>query len=174
MGHVRTRAWPFLVLAVLIAAPLAEAAKRPPRATLHANDQSAKLNAFTYSWTRPTDDGCVEIGADGIPDYSPRIEVAHRHAKPRVLVHRDHRPRVASFRAHRKLNRHGAVAGRGKRVRARVTRKQRGGEFVAWGIAFRVDVVERPYFNLDLEFPGGGGPCSNGGDASYGFGIARE
>ena len=176
MGHVRKRAWPVLVLAALIAAPVAEAAKRPPRATLHAAGESVRLGPYSYGWMGPQGRGeCVGVDGDGVPNYAPRMSIPHRHGKPRVVLHRDRRPRIEDFRAHRALTGHGSVAGRGKRVRARLFERRRGGEVVAWVIAFRVDVVDRPYFRLELRYPErGSASCPSGGYADYGFGIARE
>lgn len=170
-------AWPLLALLVglLVLAPVAEAAKRPPRAVLRAAESQARLGPWSYSWSYPSGDKCGAIVADGFPDYGFALSVAHRHARPRVVFLRDRKPRVTRFRAYRKLNRSGLPAGEGERVASAIRPKREDGEIVAWKVRFHVDVVERPYFDLDVRFPlrrlGG---CPEGGNASYAFGIERR
>jgi hypothetical protein len=177
---VRYRAWPFLLLAALLAAALwvqpafAAAAKKPPRAGLRANGESARLGPWTYRWQYGAGwSGCQIIIADGTPSYEPRLSVPHRHARPRVVFLRDREPRVERFRAYSEIGDEGTPEGSGRRVRSQVQPKRRGGEIVAWAIRFRVDVVDRPYFDLDVSFQPRG-RCREGGSGSYSFGLERE
>lgn len=171
---MRYRAWPLLVLSLsLLTTATAEGAQRPPRAELRANGDSVKLSPWSYSWNHRSGAACASAHGDGIPSYKPRIAVAHRHARPQVVFLRDRRPRVTRFRAYRKLNRFGTPDGRGQRVAPTIRPKRRDGEIVGWRVRFRVDVVERPYFDLDVSFRPRG-ECSEGGAASYAFGLKRE
>ena len=171
---MRSRAWPFLLLALslLIGTAAAEGAQRPPRAELRANGSAAKLSPWTYTWNHPSGAACASMHADGIPDYRPRLAVAHRHARPQVVFLRDRRPRVTRFRAYRRISRSGLPAGRGQRVASTVRPRRRDGEVTGWRVKFRVDVVARPYFDLHVSFRPRG-RCSEGGAASYAFGIER-
>jgi hypothetical protein len=171
---VRRRAWPILVLALLLTAPAAEAAKRPPRAKLQGNGESARIGPWSYSWSHPSGpEYCAGVASDGIPGYDARIDVAHPHAKPRVVILRDRRPRVLSFRAYAELDSNGLTNSDGKRVASDVEPRLRNGNVVAWVIAFRVNVAVRPYFDLDLGFRPRG-RCDEGGSASYAFGIGHD
>jgi hypothetical protein len=171
---VRRSAWPFLVLTLLLGAPAAEAAKRPPRAKLHGNGESARIGPWTYSWAFPSGpEYCAEVASDGVPSYDARIDVAHPHARPRLVILRDRRPRVLRFRAHAELDNNGFTQGHGKHVTSRVRPKRRNGDVVAWAIVFRVNVGARPYFDLDLGFRPRG-RCDEGGGGSYAFGIGHE
>lgn len=178
---MRTRTWPSLALVVLAGAlfggvvSVAAAAKAPPRSELRANGQRERLAPWTWSWTYregPTS-GCAAVVADGGPSYEPVVSVAHRHARPRIVLRRDRRPRVVRFRAYSQLDAQGYPVGHGRRVNSRLRPKRSGGEIVAWALRFRVDVAERPYFDARLRWPGRG-RCRSGGEASYSFGIARE
>jgi hypothetical protein len=176
---VRSRAWPFLLLAALLAAALcaqpafAVAAKKPPRAELRANGESARLGPWTYGWSYPSGNACAAVVSDGFPNYRSRLSVRHRHAQPRVVFLGDRRPRVARFHAYSEISGEGTPEGKGKRVRFQVGPKRRRGEIVGWAIRFGVDVVDRPYFNLKVSFRPRG-RCREGGNASYAFGLQRE
>src|SRR5688500_17237589 len=121
---MRQRMWPFLVLAVLVAAfaaAPAQAWKAPPRAELHANEGVDRLRPWSYSWSYPSGpDQCVGVHADGFPDYEPDLSVDTRHVTARVFFFRDQRPRVRRFRAYRHLDRFGRPRGDGRDVRSRV------------------------------------------------------
>ena len=177
---MRRRAWPFLLLFGLLvgaaspASPPARAAERPPPAELRAGGDSARLAPWTYSWRYPSGQAfCGAVVADGFPGYGPRLSLPHRHARPRVVFLRDRRPHVSRFRAYSEIGDGGTPVGRGKRVRSVVRPKRRRGEVVGWAIAFRVDVVARPYFDLDVSFRPRG-RCGEGGSGSYSFGLERE
>jgi hypothetical protein len=176
---VRSRAWPFLLLAALLAAALcvqpafAVAAKKPPRAELRANGDSARLGPWTYGWQYPSGQSCGSVVSDGLPNYRPRLSVPHRHSQPRVVFLGNRRPRVARFHAYSEISDEGTPEGKGKRVRFQVEPKRHGGETIGWAIRFRVDVVERPYFNLKVSFRPRG-RCREGGNGSYAFGLERE
>jgi hypothetical protein len=171
---VRRRAWPVLVLTLLLAAPAADAAKRPPRAKLQGNGEAARIGPWTYSWAFPSGPQyCAQVVSEGVPSYHARIDVAHPHARPRVVILRDRRPRVLRFRAYAELDNHGFAKGHGQHVQSDVKPKRRSGEVTGWVIVFRVNVAARRYFDLDLGFRPRG-RCDEGGGGSYAFGIGLK
>jgi hypothetical protein len=173
---VRRRAWPFLVLvAGLLAAPAAQAASRPPVAELRANGESARVIPHSFTWSSPAPpDGCAQLIA-GKTDFvadRPTLELAHRHARPRVVFLRDRRPKVRQLLSYVRVDAKGRPVGAARLVETDVRPRRRSGKVVAWAVQFRVDVRTRPYFRLDVTFPRRSARCHEGGRASYGFGFA--
>lgn len=171
---MRFRAWPFLLLIVVVstAASEAMAAKTPPRTQIRADGDAVRLDPYTSSWAfREPAGGCRAYIADGVASFDPAILVSHRHAQPRIAVMRDRKPQVG-LRSFESLGRDGYVKGHGRRVRFDLDRVRRRGA-VEWLIRFRVDVDERPYFLMALGWPEQG-RCRTGGSAHYAFAIGRR
>jgi hypothetical protein len=174
MGHVRRRAWLFLLLGAVLAGAPVQAADGPPRAKLRANSQVVPMVPDRDYWShRAGPDACLSRGSGVIPFAvdDPMMELDHRHARPRLLFLRDRKPRVRRVRAYTDVGRKGAPQGAAARLSAQVAPIRRRREVRAWVVSFRVDASERPYVRVDVGFPRRPGPCSEGGNASYGFGF---
>ncbi len=166
-----------LVLALAAAAALGSGAAahahdhQVPHAIVHVNKQVKQPHLWSSTWERRTGPNeCVAQVGDGVPDFRPKVEVDHLHAKPRIVFRKKQRPRGVRVLTADHL-RNGYLA-RSDRRNVSLRKSHRQGRRV-WIARFRVRVSERLFIDVEANWQDVEG-CGGNQSASWSFRLRRS
>lgn len=151
-------------------APVTAHQHRVPGVKLRVNGQTKWLQPWSTTWSRQTGPNeCVTQVGDGIPNFRPKVEVDHLHAKPRIVFRKRQRPRrVRAYADDRVSN---GYPYDGKALDLTLRPRQRRGDRRVWVAKLQATVEDTLFVNVNARWQDR--DSCGGGNASWDFALIR-